>query len=97
MGITQDSLGLFITLSHIFGTFPVSRRKIRGREQLYFKWKSFPVIHTLIVIFLFIMDFLFFVYAILQDNMTFNLIGMVFYYACIKQLHNIIIFSSNWH
>lgn len=41
MGDTEASINFIITLANIFGIFPVSRKKVAGRKQLCFEWRSY--------------------------------------------------------
>lgn len=50
MGETEASFAFMITLANVFGIFPVSRKDVAGRKQLYFKWRSFKVIYCLTIV-----------------------------------------------
>lgn len=49
MAETEAIFAFIISIANIFGLFPVSRKEVAGRKQLCFKWRSFQVIHCLII------------------------------------------------
>lgn len=48
MGDTEATFGFVISLANVFGLFPVSRKKVAGREKLCFKWRSLQTIYWMI-------------------------------------------------